>query len=106
LTTPRAARHALVYVLSNGKKHGSHSHSGGLDPYSSAPYFSGFGESPGLSPIARNSRIVPRSLAPPKRSPVSEPSTWLLGVGWRRHGLISIHEAPGARKPSRPERRR
>jgi REP element-mobilizing transposase RayT len=99
LTTPRATRHALVYVLGNGKKHGSHSQSRGLDPCSSAPYFAGFKESAGLAPIVRNSRLVPRSLAPPAGSPVSEPSTWLLRVGWRRRGLISIHEAPAKRKP-------
>ena len=99
LTTPRAVRHALVYVMSNGKKHGSH-HSG-FDPCSSALYFSGFRESAGVPPIARNSRIVPRSLAPPAEVPISEPSTWLLRVGWRKYGLISIHEAPGGRKPAR-----
>jgi REP element-mobilizing transposase RayT len=97
LTTPRATRHALVYVLGNGNKHGSHTQSDGLDPCSSAPYFTEFRESAGLPPVARNARIVPRSLAPPARSPVSEASTWLLRVGWRKHGLISIHEAPAGR---------
>jgi REP element-mobilizing transposase RayT len=104
LTTPRAVRHAIVYVLSNGKKHANHPGIGVLDPYSSAPYFSGYAESTGLPPIVRNARIVPRSLAPPAGSPVSEPSTWLLGVGWRRHGLIAIHEAPAGRNRSRSER--
>jgi REP element-mobilizing transposase RayT len=105
LTTPRATRHALVYVLSNGQKHGSHSRPGRLDPCSSAPYFAGFREFVGLPPVARKSTMVPRSLAPPAASPVSESSTWLLGVGWRRHGLISIYEAPAGRTPSRPERK-
>ena len=27
--------------------------------------------------------------------PVAEARTWLLRVGWRRHGLISVHEVPG-----------
>jgi putative transposase len=99
LTTPRAVRHALVYVVSNGKKHGSYH--GGFDPCSSAPYFTGFRESAGVQLIARKSRIVTRSLAPPAEFPISEPSTWLLRVGWRKHGLISIQEAPGGRNPSR-----
>lgn len=29
--------------------------------------------------------------------PVSRPQTWLLSVGWRRHGLISVREVPGER---------
>jgi putative transposase len=103
LTTPRATRHAIVYVLGNGKKHGSHRHAAIFDPCSSAPYFAGFRESAGLPLVAPNSEIGPRSLAPPSKSPVSEPGTWLLGVGWRRLGLISLHEAPaqGRRTPSR-----
>jgi hypothetical protein len=94
LTTPRATRHAIVYVLGNWQKHRSHAEPGRLDPCSSAPYFLGFRESAGLAPASLKSGIVPRSLAPPARSPVSEPSTWLLAVGWRKHGLISVHEAP------------
>jgi len=27
--------------------------------------------------------------------PVAEARTWLLSVGWRRHGLISVAEVPG-----------
>ena len=29
--------------------------------------------------------------------PVSRPQTWLLSVGWRRYGLISVREVPGER---------
>jgi hypothetical protein len=105
LTTPRAVRHALVYVLGNGRKHGSHWQPGGLDPCSSAPYFSGFREWAGLPPASRNP-IIPRSLAPPSESPVDEPSTWMLAVGWRKHGLISIHEGPAGSSPSVAQRGR
>jgi REP element-mobilizing transposase RayT len=44
LTTPRAVRRALVYVLANARKHGEAF--GALDPLSSAPYFGGFCEFP------------------------------------------------------------
>jgi hypothetical protein len=27
---------------------------------------------------------------------VAKPRTWLLAVGWRRHGLIDPAEVPGA----------
>ena len=78
LTTPRAVRHVLVYVLANAKKHGA-DRGFSIDPCSSAAEFSGFRE-----PLPR---------APPKPS-VSLPRTWLLASGWKRHGLISIHEQP------------
>jgi hypothetical protein len=30
---------------------------------------------------------------------VAEPRTWFLRVGWRRHGLLSPNEIPGALQP-------
>src|SRR5262245_51326248 len=78
LTTPRAVRHVLVYVLANARKHAPNS-SFALDPCSSAREFSGFREP------------VPRG--PPDPS-TPKPRTWLLAVGWKRHGLISVHESP------------
>ncbi len=27
--------------------------------------------------------------------PVSDARTWLLRIGWRRHGLIGVEEVPG-----------
>src|SRR5262245_24086321 len=43
LTSPRAVRHVLVYVLANAKKHGP-GRTFAIDPYSSAPDFNGFRE--------------------------------------------------------------
>jgi REP element-mobilizing transposase RayT len=43
LSTPRAVRHALVYLLGNFRKHEQRA-GGAVDPFSSAPYFSGFVE--------------------------------------------------------------
>jgi REP element-mobilizing transposase RayT len=78
LTTPRAVRHAFVYVLQNRHKHCSAAR--GLDPCSSAAWFSGW-------------RHVLRQHAAPW-SPVAMARTWLARWGWRRYGLIDEREAP------------
>ncbi len=78
LSSPRAVRNAIVYVLMNAKKHGARLD--GIDPLSSAPWFDGF--SGGL--------VMDRD------SPVRRSRTWLGGVGWRRHGLVRIEERPRA----------
>ena len=77
LNTPREVRNALVYVLQNWRKHMPGS--GGVDPCSSAAWFSGWG------------RRIP---VEPTRSPVVAPRTWLAAVGWQRYGLIGEDEAP------------
>lgn len=80
LTSPRAVRHVLVYVLANFRKHARRAVAV-LDPCSSAPEFEGFRErAPGCS-------------APDCRA-TSPPRTWLLRKGWRRHGLIGVDEVP------------
>lgn len=77
LTTPRAVRNALLYVLMNARKHGARLTTG-IDPFSSAPWFEGF-----------------RDRAPRDRDhPVVAPRTWLARIGWRRRGLIALHESP------------
>ena len=93
LTSPRAVRHAIVYVLANFRKHGP-ARPARVDPYSSAPYFEGFREFSGSAAVVVNASIIPRALAPPLLAPVSRPQTWLLATGWKRRGLISIAEAP------------
>jgi hypothetical protein len=93
LTSPRAVRNALVYVLGNFGKHGRHSASG-LDPYSSAPYFQHFREFPGRAPIRDKPALLPRALAPPAILPVAHARTWLLTSGWKRDGKLSIFEQP------------
>ncbi|MGC4087998.1 MAG: transposase [Polyangiaceae bacterium] len=82
LTSPREVRHALVYVLGNFKKHEGVQRVGLLDPCSSAPCFTGYGDAPAAS------------RAPPASSIVLLARTWLLREGWRRRGLLSIREAP------------
>ncbi len=80
LRTPREVRNAIVYVLMNAKKQGSRIASG-IDVFSSAPWFGGFAQ---------------RVAAPAVRSPVYVARTWLASVGWRRLGLVRLHERPRA----------
>jgi len=77
LTTPRAVRFALIYVLRNRQKHSAGER--GLDPCSSAPWFDGWRES--IPPVAGS-------------APVVRARTWLAAVGWRRHGLIATDDRP------------
>jgi putative transposase len=93
LITPRAVRHALIYVLGNFGKHGRAGASP-LDVYSSAPYFQQFREFPGRAPLDHCPGLVPRALAPPPSSPVALARSWLLATGWKRHGKISIFDRP------------
>ncbi len=87
--SPREVRHALAYVMLNARKHaaalGRHLlQSGtGVDPASSGRWFAGWA----------------RALAPAPDVPaVALPRTWLLRLGWRRHGLIDPAEIPGPRR--------
>ena len=83
LKAPREVRNTLRYVLQNQHKHSSASTA--LDPLSSAQWFNGF-----ATPIPP----AFRSIGPPC---IATPRTWLLRIGWLRHGKIRIDEAP--RKP-------
>ena len=74
LKTPREVRHALRYVFQNARKHGVKLLNA-LDPCSSASTFDGWRE-----------RFVPSS----DPTPLARARTWLLTIGWRRHGLLSI----------------
>jgi len=70
----------LVYVLQNWRKHLSGVR--GFDPRSSAAWFTGW-------------RVaIP---TPPRHPPIVAARTWLASVGWRRHGLIDLDEAPRPR---------
>ena len=86
LTSPREVRNVLVYVLGNGKKHAAEGRMvavpQAIDMFTSAPWFDGFRE-----PVTvRDLEAIPRT--------VTAAHTWLLTIGWRRHGLLSVHEVP------------
>jgi putative transposase len=91
LKSPREVRRALVYVLGNFRKHARRAMAPGVDPYSSAPWFDGFHPSKeGLRFAVRAPPLAGECL----RLPVAPARTWLLHVGWKRHGLIGANEAP------------
>ncbi len=86
LKTPREVRNALRYVLANGKKHAAAGREvavpQAIDTFTSAPWFDGFRE----ALTVRGIETLPR--------PVTDAHTWMLTIGWRRHGLLSVHELP------------
>jgi REP element-mobilizing transposase RayT len=87
LRTPREVRNALAYVLLNARKHWKHVHGHApparLDAASSGRWFDGWPQR------------LPGRPRPGKRE-VAPPRTWLLCVGWRRHGLVALGEVPGS----------
>ncbi len=87
--SPREVRNALAYVILNGRKHAAALGRRLLwsvtrvDPASSGRWFAGWTRPP----------------PPPQDEPaVVAPCTWLLRVGWRRHGLLDPSEIAGARR--------
>jgi REP element-mobilizing transposase RayT len=84
LRTPLEVRNALRYVLFNAERHRAKANRPPsrrvVDPYSSAPRFTGW-------------RTQPHASDQTRALGTSPPRTWLLGVGWKRHGLIDPREA-------------
>jgi REP element-mobilizing transposase RayT len=87
--SPREVRNALSYVSLNARKHAAAlgrelvRRVESVDLASSGRWFDGWS----------------RALPPPADLPaVAAPRTWLLRVGWRRHGLIDPSEIPGSRR--------
>jgi REP element-mobilizing transposase RayT len=81
LSTPLEVRNALVYVLHNARRHGASFR--GPDPCSSGPWFDGWSREV-AHPTSRDA----------SGPPVVAATSWLVRVGWRRHGLIDPDEAP------------
>jgi REP element-mobilizing transposase RayT len=81
LRTPREVRNAITYVLLNARKHGRRHI--GIDPCSSGRWFDGWRDVSAIVDLES------------ERPAVAAPRTWLLGVGWRRHGLVDADEEPG-----------
>jgi hypothetical protein len=92
LRTPTEVRNALRYVLLNARRHAAERRGGRalpapvrLDPASSARWFDGW----------RRERLRAEDARAPDPPAVRRPQTWLLGVGWRRLGLLDADEVPG-----------
>jgi hypothetical protein len=96
-------RAALAYVLLNARRHMAKRLGRRrvpspvrIDPASSGRWFDGWRrELPDADRVGmRGARDAPGAEDPPA---VRRPRTWLLGVGWRRHGLLDPAEVPGGR---------
>jgi REP element-mobilizing transposase RayT len=79
--TPKDMRNVLSYVLLNLHKDEAKRRIRVLDPdsFSSHRWFDGW----------KHGRSADK---PDARDPVTEPRSWLLTKGWRRHGLIDLDE--------------
>jgi len=92
LPTPKEVRAALRHVLLNAQRHAAAARKAltsvaQLDPASSARWFNGWRGALTASGGARTPST--------QRPPVARPRTWLLTVGWRRHGLLDPADVPG-----------
>jgi putative transposase len=76
LRTRREVRNALAYVLGNARRHGVWLQRGALDPCSSGRWFEGW---------AGAKRFLGFESAP-----VAKARTWLLRLGWTKHGLLPV----------------
>lgn len=89
LKTPTEVRNALRYVLLNRKHHASEQKftRTWIDPYSSAAWFDGW-----AAPVRADEPWKRELIAAPR--PTAQPTTWLLSVGWQRHGPLRFDERP------------
>jgi putative transposase len=98
IDSPRQARHALSYVLNNWRKHnedrGEVTRRWDLDWYASGTMFPGWKEHGGKGFAKRAPPELPAMV-------LGAPRTWLLRVGWTKHGEISCREVPSARLSAR-----
>jgi REP element-mobilizing transposase RayT len=87
IDSPRQARNAIKYVLSNWRKHGEdRGRTCMVDPYSSATRFDGWTE------VATAPFRVPKEY---RELPTAPPRSWLLRKGWKKAGPISVWDVPG-----------
>ena len=96
ITSPKQARNALAYILNNWRRHredlaSSRTRTAHVDPYSSALSFTGWAGNPTFT--------LPDGYIP---LPVARAQTWLLTIGWQKHGPIGLRECPGPIEKTRP----
>jgi len=91
LTKPLQVRRALAYVLCNQRRHAAQRGcvlpGSWVDPCSSAMEFDGWQSRP-MGDRGELPTVVPAE-------------SWLLRVGWRRHGLMAPSEVPGTLRERR-----
>jgi len=85
IESPTQARYELNYVLNNWRRHGRDvGMPWVVDYYSSGPSFDGWKDGGVVE--------LPAGYKP---LPVARPRTWVLAVGWRRAGDLSVGAVPG-----------
>ena len=77
LKTPREVWNALRYVFDNARKHGRRLRANRPDPFSSGLWFEGW-------------RNYVHDGWFSEEGPVARARSWLMRVGWRRHGLLTL----------------
>ena len=89
LKSPREVRNCIRYVLLNRKHHDAERQFAPqwFDPYSSAAWFDGWSQA-----IAVDTRWKYELVS--SAAPTAAAKTWLLRVGWRRHGALRFDERP------------
>ena len=92
MKNPRQVRNTLCYVLNNFRRHDQRRENvriarDWVDELSSGRWFDGWRDRTADPPHTQ----TVESKAPA----VATARTWLLRVGWRRHGLIAVDEVPG-----------
>jgi hypothetical protein len=98
LDGPTKVRNAISYVLNNWRRHGVDRDAaytllnGRLDPYASGLAFDGW-----RGAIENLDLALPATYEPPA---VSEPSTWLMRVGWTKARPIGMFDVPGPHEVS------
>ena len=81
LRTPMHVRRALIYVFRNAEKHGWRGRRfDEIDSFTSANFFDGWKE--GITTFGD------------WRRPVAAARTWLMNVGWLKHGRLGARELP------------
>jgi REP element-mobilizing transposase RayT len=88
ITNPRQARNTLAYVLNNWRRHSEDESSHAMRYVAIDTYATGYA-------FAGWSGVTLHAPAGHPTLPVDEARTWLLAVGWTRHGKIDEWMTPG-----------
>jgi len=80
LRRPREVYNAIRYVMENARKHGVRLQRDRPDPYSSGLWFKGWRD------YVHDGWLG-------AEGPVAKATSWLLGKGWRRYGLLELRFA-------------
>ncbi len=95
LKSPREVRNALIYVLTNFRKHERRASPKGVDPYTSAAWFDGWQPRNvvGIPPPFAEAAPWPTTGLQSRHDDFGARS-WLLRVGWKKLGLLSDTARP------------